>query len=759
MRSPKALRFLRRTLAPFSLGLVAACTPPHPTPKPNTGAPTASAAPSAGVPTAANDELPELPADPREGVLAEAAVVLLTKQHVLHRQLDDALSKEAFAKYIESIDGAKLFLLQRHVDALAKYETQIDDELRSGDLSVARKGSALAASRRKVVAKVIANLLSKPFDLTKSEEVELDPKKRGFARSEDELRDRWRRVLEAQVLERIQQMEDLLAAKGKADKKDKKEESEAAQKALALIPSTFEGRLDKAQKELAERYEARFVRQLEIEKLEPAAQLINAVNAVYDPHTEYLPPSEKANFDIAMSGTLQGIGAALSEQDHYIVVKDLVPGGASWQQGQLAVGDLILAVAQEGKSPVDVTDMAIDKVVQMIRGPKGTVVSLTVKRPDGRIESISITRDIIKIEASYARGATLRLGKRGEKVGYVYLPGFYGSMRGSKKPGDRNATDDVRALLEAFNQKKVGAVILDLRGNGGGLLDHARDISGLFIDQGPVVQTRDSDGKVEVLADKDPSVTFSGRVVVMVDRFSASATEILAGALQDYERAVIVGTGPTHGKGTVQVVIDLDRHQGGGDRLGVYKITVEEYFRVNGASTQLRGVTPDVILPDPASFVESREQTLFHPIPWSAVDPDNYSRVPHAWEVGELKTASAARVGKHEGFAKLTAFAKLLEARRDDTREPLELRTFQTRRAKEKAELEAVDPKFKDQKSLFDVVPLAQDAAGASASDKKLREKLNAWKDELARDPWVEESLHVLDDMNKKRAAGPRATP
>ncbi|RYZ62477.1 MAG: tail-specific protease, partial [Proteobacteria bacterium] len=421
------------------------------------------------------------------------------------------------------------------------------------------------------------------------------------------------------------------------------------------------------------------------------------------PHTTYMAPAEEANFDIAMSGTLEGIGASLGEQDHYVVVHDLVPGGASWQQGKLEVGDLILAVAQENKDPVEVTDLPIDKVVQMIRGPKGTVVVLTVKKADGHIETISITRDIIRIEATYARGAILKVGadKKKESVGYVFLPGFYGDVGASAKAkGSRNATDDVRAILTSLQTKKVGSVVLDLRGNGGGLLTHARDISGLFIDQGPVVQTKDSDGAIEVLSDTDPSVAFTGQVVVLVDRFSASAAEILAGALQDYERAVVVGTSATHGKGTVQAVIDLDRVKpGNADPLGLYKITVAEYFRVSGGSTQLKGVTPDVLLPDPTSFIDSGERTLFHAIPWSTIAAAPFKKTPHTWRVAELQSASNTRTQANAELANVRAFGKILGERKDKTVEPLEHDTWQAAKKAEKAELEAVDPKRKDRKA------------------------------------------------------------
>lgn len=712
---------------------------------------------------AIQDDLPELPADAREPLLAEAATVLLAKQHVLRKPIDDALSRDAFQKLVEELDGGKLLFLESHVKQLSRYETNIDDELRDGNLVLARKGGALVASRRSVVAKVVKGLLEKPLDFSAVESVETDPKKRAFCKTEAELVERWRGVVKLQVLERNQQMEDILEAKAhpkpdakaKAKDPDDAKREAIAERTLGEIPATFEGREEKIRKELAVRYSTQFTRLAVTEKLEPAEELLNAVNAVFDPHTQYLAPAQEANFDIAMTGKLEGIGASLREQDHYIVVHDLVPGGASWQQGKLEIGDLILAVAQEGKGPVDAVDLPIDKVVSMIRGPKGTVVVLTVKKADGRIETLSITRDVIRIEATYARGAVLRLDPKAEPVGYVYLPGFYGDVGARAKPGERNATDDVRALLVALQKKKVTSLVLDLRGNGGGLLTHARDISGLFIPQGPVVQTRDSDGKIEVLSDTDPSVSFTGQVVVLVDRFSASAAEILAGALQDYERALVVGTSATHGKGTVQAVLDLDRMQprAGGEPLGLYKITVQEYFRVSGGSTQLKGVVPDVLLPDPTSFVDSGERTLYHAIPWSTIRSAPFTKVPHSWRPSDLASASATRTRGNAELAAVSEFAKILGARKDKTSEPLERKAWQEAKKRAKAELEAVDPKRKDRKPVLEVeaLPATGAAAATAPTDEKVRQRLDRWKDDLARDVWVEECAKIVQDMSKAR--------
>jgi carboxyl-terminal processing protease len=694
-----------------------------------------------------------MPRDPREDVLAGAASALLGKEHVLARSIDDSVSKEAFHQLIDELDVGKLFLLESDVQKLARFETDMDDELRAGDLVLGRKAAALLASRRRLVADVVARILAVPLDFTANESIETDPKKRVFCKTEEELATRWRGVLKQQVLERTQELEDILerrahpkpdAPSSKAADPDDAKRDAAAEKALGEIPATFEGRRDKVQKELVTRLATQFTRLASVDKLAPAQTFINAMNGAFDPHTTYLPPAEEAELGIALTGRLEGIGATLREQEHYILVNDLVPGGAAWQQGKLEVGDLILSVAQEGKEAVDVMDMPIGKVVTMIRGAKGTVVVLTVKKPDATLKTISITRDVVRIEASYARGAILKTKGSGD-VGYVQLPGFYGE---SKKPGERNATDDMRTILTQLTKKGVTSLVFDLRGNGGGLLTHARDIAGLFVKEGPVVQTKDGKGKVEVLRDKDPSVAFSGNVVVLVDRFCASAAEIVAGALQDYERAVVVGTSATHGKGTVQAVIDLDQQvKTKGDPLGLYKVTIQEYFRVSGGSTQLKGVVPDILLPDPTSFVESGERTLPHAIPWSTIDAVSFVKTPHAWKAADLKSASTARTSANADLATVTKFATIMVARKDKTLKPLERAAWQAEYKRAKADLEALDPKKREQKALMEVAPLATQEG--SPQDPRMQRQVDKWKDGLARDLWVEETTRILADMKK----------
>jgi carboxyl-terminal processing protease len=761
-------------------------------------------------PAAAAEPAPAL--DPRETTLAAAVVLLLEHEHLLRKPIDDELSRTAFDTYLDRLDVGKMFLLRKDRDALARYVDKVDDELRSGSLDLAHDGERIYESRIAVVEKLVAELLAAPMNHDDEEWIELDPKKAEVATTEQELRERWRRRLELEVMERVAQMEARLAADdaahkvgqagpgkdtgkagagkpgakpGKAgdlrrktadarrtrgpgpvagigsgarasddsdgapapgDSEHDADSEDEPRTPLAQIPPTPEGREAKARADLAKTYAARFTRLRHPGPFDPASELVNAVASSLDPHTTYLPPADKANFDIRMSGSLEGIGALLSEHDDYVEVREIVPGGASWRHGGLSPGDLILSVAQQNHDPVDTVDMRLDDVVKMIRGPKGTVVTLRIQKPTGEQQSISITRDVVVVEEAYARGAVLnRKGQR--PVGYIHLPSFYGG----RGPGQRTSGHDVAKLLDEMKALKVGGVVLDIRGNGGGLLGEAVTMTGALINRGPVVQVQDSRGNRETYSDDQAGTDYDGPVIVLVDRFSASASEILAGALQDYHRAVIVGTGPTHGKGTVQTLADLDRVTRSNVDLGVLKITVQQFFRVSGSSTQREGVTPDILLPDPAGHIETGERTLEHAIPWSQIPAVDHDSWPATWKTSALVERSAARVTKQPVLAKMAALTQVLKATREDTRIPLERAAWEAHRKKQRAAFEAASPDLKAAPTAFTVKSLDDPnlPPPGPGSNGKNSDPLARWRENLSRDPWIEECANILGDMAK----------
>jgi carboxyl-terminal processing protease len=697
-------------------------------------------------------------ADPREPRIGAAIKQLLERGHVRPHAIDDSIAPKAFAMFVDHLDPGKLVLLKPQIDVLARDTLKLDDQLRAGDFRLARTGAALVARERQKVAALVAELLAAPMDFTLDEQLESDPKKIERASSEQERSERWRKILKQELLERIDRMEETAKAVEKAAKTEAAKGDPKA--VLEPPPATLEGREKKAREELARSYAGRFSRMTKADPLEAAELFVNAFASVFDPHTLYLAPEQQEDFDIQISGSLEGIGAVLTEDDHYIAVRELVAGGAAWREGQLEAGDLIMAVKQTNAEPVDVADMRINEVVRMIRGPKGSVVTLTVKKPDERILLVPITRDLVIVEEAYARGAVLKLPGKPGSLGYIYLPSFYGNTRTSRgQTPERDATGDVRALLQHFAKLKSAGVVIDLRGNGGGLLNHATDITGLLIDEGPVVAARNADDEMQVLGDEDAGVAFAGRVVVLVDRFSASASEILAGALQDYGRALIVGTGPTHGKGTVQAMIDLDRVAGAveGQPLGVAKLTVQQFFLVDGESTQWRGVQPDVVLPDPTAHVESGERFLDNAIPWSSINPLPATPWPqHDWSVSALNEKSHARQLAQPIFGKVTARSEYVLTRRKDTLVPLKREAWLAQREKDREALESLDAKLAQGPERFSVKlvdyrPVAPSLAAPAREPS--RPRVDKWKETLAHDPWVEESLYLLLDMAEKKPA------
>lgn len=677
--------------------------------------------------------------DPREAALSEAIVELVQNQHLLRKKIDDQLSRAAFDMYLERIDPTKMYLLKSDRDGLQKYADKIDDELKAGDLELAHVGAKLMVDRIAKAQGWVAELLAQPFDGKDDGFVELDPKKIEAATTDEELKNRWKRRLELEVMERVSGMEERLAdaAKPKKVTIGEKPKKEDAASPIDKIPKTPEERETKARTDLAKSYANRFVRLTHPQPNLASAELLNAVTLSLDPHSDYLPPADKANFDIAMSGTLEGIGAVLREKDEYIEVVEIVPGGASGRQGKLKTGDLILSVQQEGKDPVDTADMHIDDVVKMVRGKKGTTVTLNVRHPDAQSETISIVRDKVSVEETYARGAILNRGKEGP-IGYIHLPGFYGGKGG----GQRTAAGDVGKLLTEMKNRKAKGVIIDIRSNGGGYLGDAIEMGGELVDKGPMVQVQDSKGRKQVLTDDTPGTNYDGPVIVMVDKFSASASEILAAAMQDYGRAVIVGQGVgTHGKGTVQTVIDLDQATGGNLDLGVVKLTIEQFFRVSGPSTQRDGVTPDIVLPDPNAYIESGEKTMEHAIAASSVQPAPHDQWPATWKIPALSAKSATRVAHSPVFGKISALSNLMVARKSDSRIPIQKAAYDAWRKKTQAESEAVSPKLDTQPGKFTVAIVGE-------AEGKDDERIAKWKENTSRDPWIDECISIVEDMH-----------
>ena len=667
----------------------------------------------------------------------------INQNHYSQKPIDDALSRAAFDLYLKQLDGQKRFLLKEDAEKFSVFATQIDDEINRGRLELAALGARVMSLRVAQVEKLAGELIEQKFDFSVDESLETDPEKLDFCKDEAELRERWRKILKFQVLVRYLNLLEDEEDKAKSDgKKLVKTQAELLEIARDKVRKSNADFFDRMRKETEQDHFDRY---------------FNAIARAFDPHTNYLPPQSKEDFDISMSGSLEGIGATLQEEDGYIKVIRVIPGSASSRQGQLQAEDIILEVAQGKGEPVDVTDARLRDAVSLIRGKKGTEVRLTVRKPDGRRLIIPIIRDVVQIEETFVKGTILEDEANKKKFGYIRIPSFYRDFKNTVRGGDgRNSTDDVRAELAKMNKAGIDGLVLDLRNNGGGALTDAVSITGLFIEKGPVVQIKNRNGRINVLSDQDPAIDYRGPMVVLINKFSASASEILAGALQDYRRAVIIGSEHSYGKGTVQTMADLDANLPflNLDQyrpLGAMKVTTQKFYRVSGESTQYRGVVPDIILPDPLRHVEAGEQYVDNSLPWDSVASTNFTPWRAPLTLPPRIDRSQERVDASEEFNDILAETERAKERREQTKQSLALEVVRKEREEEK--------KLRTSKLMgHGAMGLNDDEADAKKErslDDAEREK--AWLKELAEDPYIGESRRILRDMATPLKENPSA--
>jgi carboxyl-terminal processing protease len=673
----------------------------------------------------------------REMVLGNILKGALENMHLSNKEINNDLSQDAFKLFLERLDYGKQFLTEADVSELEKYKKSFDEMMISGELAILEGSSQLLNKRIAEIEKHVEEILKKPMNYSIQETFQTDPKKRKFSKNQQELFSHWSKLIKFEVLGRmvdLKEEQDGLVTDDKGKKKKPKSDKKLSE---AEIESEARSKVLKSYKKIF----SRLVNEKKSDKLD---KFYNAITKVFDPHTNYLVPEEKEDFDIDMSGKLEGIGAILREDNSYIKVERIVPGSASWKTKELESEDIILKVGQGVDEPIDVVDMSLRDAVKLIRGKKGTEVRLTIKKPNGLVKVVPIVRDVVEIEESYVKGTILELSPSKLKIGYVNIPKFY---RDFNDRSGRNVTDDTRRELERLNKEGVDGLILDLRNNGGGALEDARMISGLFIEKGPIVQVKAHNGTVDVLQDTDPKVDFSKPTVVLINRFSASASEIVAAALQDYQRAVIVGGEFSHGKGTVQAVVDLDGYVSAMAKtyspLGALKITIQKFYRVNGSSTQYKGVTPDIILPDQFSHLESGEKFLDHSIPWGEVKPVAYTKWKPNWDLKVLRSNSQQRVKSNEKFKHIQDSMSWYDEQKKKTMRSLKLSDYEKERkvVREKAEL--IKKELENEKLI--VKDLSQ------KKDKASQEKFEEFSKSLRKDGVIEESFLILSDIIKMK--------
>lgn len=661
-------------------------------------------------------------------ILIKALMQGLNQGHYQPEQVDDNFSKKAFSLYLERLDYNKKFLLASDVAKLRQYETRLDDQLREGSFEFFDLSAQLIDQRTKATEAYYKEILAKPFDYTVDEQIELDGEKLSYAKNEAELKEAWRKQLKYQTLVRLTDMQE--------------EQEKKAANGENVEKKTFAQLEKEAREKVMKTYDDLYKRLARVNREDRLSTYINAVTNVFDPHTGYFPPKAKADFDIDFTGRLEGIGASLQEKDGQIKVMEIVPGSPSYLQGELKPGDAIQKVAQADGEPVLVEGMRLDEAIQLIRGKKGTEVRLTVQKPNGATKVIPIVRDVIVFEETYAQSALIN---DKQKIGYIKLPGFYADFE--NKDG-RFSGADVKKEIEKLKTAGMQGLILDLRNNGGGSLADAVEMAGLFIDQGPVVQVKTAAGRAVVLDDRDANVQYGGPLVILVNANSASASEILAAAMQDYGRAVIVGS-PTFGKGTVQQFFELDEALPAQFNpykpFGALKLTTQKFYRINGGTTQLRGVTPDVILPDAYAYLEFGEKEQDFPLPFDEIAPAKYKPwAKSKLNLNQVKANSNKRIAQNKNFQLIEESAQRLKKQSDNTTRSLQLEKYKAEERKAEAEAKRLEEAQKEV-PVLDVNRLQQDLQAISSDTAKLARNKEFIKD-LKQDIYVEEAVAIIQN-------------
>ncbi len=661
--------------------------------------------------------------DNKESAIVTGVNRVIEYAHYHPAKLNDHFSKEVFKQFIEGLDPSKRYFLQEDIDSLSVYKDLIDDEVLTGNTNFYKKAYKIIQQRQKESIEYINEVLANGFDFNKDEILNIDYEKMKPAKTKAELKERWRKYLKFNTLSRIY---DKLKEQETKQKKDTtfkpKSRKEIENDALKATKKTIKQYIDM----LADMDESDYF-----------SMFMNDITLQNDPHTNYFSPQGKERFDTSMSGSFEGIGARLQKDGDYVKIIEIIAGGPAWKDGKLKVGDLIQKVGQGNDEPIDIMGMRLSKVVKLIKGPKGTIVKLIVKRVDGSIETIPIVRDRVELEDTFAK--SLLIKDQNHQFGYIYLPKFYINF---KERDQRSAATDIKKELEKLKAKKVKGIVLDLRNNGGGSLSTVIDIAGYFIDKGPVVQVRDKKNDVELLKDRDSKTVYDGPVVVLINELSASASEILAAALQDYNRAIVIG-GKSYGKGTVQNLISLNRVQGDeyGD-LGALKWTTKKFYRINGGSTQRKGVTPDILLPDNYMFLKIREENEPTALAWDKIAPADYRRynIPNKQKMVQEEQQ---RINKTPLFKYIKQKAKWIADNKKDYTVYLKLDRY----IADLKESEKISKKFDSLtkfKSDFEITSLPEDLQ-AKANDTVFKTKREKWLKTIQKDPYISEAVKVLE--------------
>ena len=655
---------------------------------------------------------------------------ILTRSHFVVKDMNDDFSEYVFTEFIDGLDPNKRYFTQKDIKDFEKYKYDIDNQLLNEDISFYNLVYGRFTSKIKNAKSYYKDLLEKPFNFKKKETIDVNYEQSSFAKNENQLKDYWRKQLKLSTLIRIEG--ELEKQKRNASKK----ENFKVQK--------FENLEKNARLEVLKNMDELYVRIEELEHEDWFSTFLNSVVGAFDPHTTYMAPTIKERFDQDMSGKLEGIGARLQKKGIYTHIFKLVSGGPAWKQGDLEAGDIILEVAQGDKEPLDIVGMRLDDAIKFIKGKKGTEVRLTVKKKiDGSIKIISIIRDVVELEETFVKSSIVE--KNGKKYGLIDLPKFYIDF---DEQNYRDSAKDMEKEIERLKSEGVAGLVIDLRNNGGGSLKTAIEISGLFINEGPVVQIKYRGENPIIKNDTDKKIQWDGAIVVLVNEFSASASEIFAAAMQDYKRAIIIGGNQTYGKGTVQSVLPINRFTKYDKDLGALKMTIQKFYRINGGSTQIEGVYSDIAIPSRYSYMKFGERDLEGALVWDKVKQADYIQTKSYENFSDVIENSKKRIASDSKFKLINEYAKWLKKNQENTSYSLNYKLFTTQSLAQEKDAEKFKSVFDYDSNLKFASPKYE--VSLIKKDTILANKRLEWHKKLSKDVYVSEALNVLSELKLK---------
>lgn len=666
----------------------------------------------------------------KDKLLIELVAFVLNRGHFSPADIDDDFSENVFMNYLNGMDGRHHFFIQADIDNFRSYKHKLDDQIKAAKIDFFNQSFEKFMQRMTQVKGFFPALLEKPFDFTRQETYDFDYENQPFAASLSELKQVWRKYLKFNAL-------GIYTGLKETETKKKEEDPSYTMKSDAALEQKTREIL---QEDMRYFFEARD----DLNRNDYFSIYVNAIALQFDPHTSYLAPSAKDRFDQNISGKFEGIGARLSKRNQEIEIVEVISGGPVWRGKIIEPGDKIQKVAQVNETPVDVVGMRLDDVIKLIKGPKGTQVFLTIKKVDGSIVEVPITRDVIELEEAFAKSTVIE--KDQQRFGLINLPRFYVDFTDY---GSRNAATDIKKELKKLKQAGVQGIVLDLRNNGGGSLQTVVDMAGYFIEDGPVVQVKSTGGQKQILKDKDPNIEWDGPLVILVNEFSASASEILAAAMQDYKRAVVLGSKQTFGKGTVQNLINLNQVITGntyGD-LGAVKVTTDKFYRINGGSTQLEGVKSDIVFPNRYAYIDTGEKDQDNPLSWDKITPAEYQTWSDGQQYNYAIKRSKERLGDHPFVQLIDQQAQWVKSRQEDTEYSLNYDRYTAKQAK----TDSLSARFKELNDYVNGLQFSPLKADLSAiqKDSVSIEKRRRWEESLGKDIYVDEAINVLQDLQR----------